>query len=72
MNNNLFSQFGRNNSGNDSGFLAMIQRFNEFRRNFTGDPRQQVERMLQSGQMTQQQFNQLRGMANQIMGMLPK
>lgn len=33
------------------------------------NPQQVVQNLLNNGQMTQQQFNQLRNMANQITGM---
>ncbi len=45
----------------------MIQQFQQFRQTFNGDPKQEVERLLQSGQMTQNQFNQLQQMASQMM-----
>ena len=31
----------------------MIQRFMQFRQNFTGDPRAQIQQMLNSGQISQ-------------------
>jgi len=36
--------------------------------NFRGDPRQKVQELLQNGQMTQEQFNQLSQMADQLTG----
>lgn len=48
------------------------QRFEEFARNFQQsgqNPQQIVQQLLNSGQMTQDQFNQLRNIANQITGM---
>ena len=41
-----------------------------FKRNFHGDPKAEVERMLKTGQMSQEQFNRLAQQANQIMQML--
>ena len=41
-----------------------MQDFNAFKQNFKGDPRQEVERLLQSGQMSQQQLNELQQTAN--------
>lgn len=46
----------------------MIQRFQQFVNNFRGNPQQKVQELLQSGQMTQEQFNQFRSIANQITG----
>ena len=39
----------------------------QFGKNFQGDPKQAVMNMLNNGQMSQQQFNQLQSYANQIM-----
>jgi len=41
----------------------MMQQFNDFRRNFTGDPKQAVMNLMSSGKMSQEQFNQLSYMA---------
>ena len=46
--------------------FQLIQQFNEFRQNFTGDPKQMVQQLLQSGRMNQQQYNQLFQLANQF------
>ena len=43
-----------------------ISQFNQFRQNFRGDPRRQVQQLLNSGRMSQEQFNQLKQMADQI------
>ncbi len=62
-NNPIFNMFG--------GFANFINQFNQFRQNFMQsgmNPQQKVQELLNSGQMTQEQFNQLRGMANQITG----
>lgn len=63
--NELFKQFG-GNVPLPGGIGNMIQQFNQFRANFQGDPQQQVQQLLSSGKMTQQQFNQLAGLANQF------
>jgi len=47
--------------------MRIMQRFQQFKANFTGNPRQQVQELLNSGRMTQAQFNQLQGMAQQLM-----
>lgn len=46
------------------GFNPMnrMQEFFQFVQNFQGNPQQQVQNMLNSGQMTQDQFNQLNNM----------
>lgn len=52
MSNPLFDQFG--NTPNN----GILQQFNNFRRNFRGDPQQQIQQMLNSGRITQDQYNQ--------------
>ena len=49
-------------------FIADFQRLQQTVKN----PRQEVERLLQSGAMSQQDFNRFGQMANQIMGMTRK
>lgn len=65
MNNPIFSIFGNAPQNNISNLKAQIE---QFKNNFTGDPRQKVQELLNSGQMTQEQFNRLSQEANQIMG----
>ena len=66
MPNPLYGQFGGQQS-TDSGmpnFMADFQRLQQTIKN----PRQEVERLLQSGAMSQQTFNSLAQQANQILG----
>ena len=44
----------------------IMQQFNQFRRNFNGNPQQTVLNLLQQGTMSNQQFQQLSEMANQF------
>lgn len=64
MNNNFLNMFG--------GAMNFQQQFNQFAQQFRQSgqipPQQIVQNMLNSGQMTQEQFNQLRAIANQITG----
>ena len=51
--------------------FGMMQQFQTFVNNFQRmqkDPRQAVQELLNSGQMTQAQYNQLSQMASQILG----
>lgn len=48
----------------------IMQRFQQFQRLFKGDPKQQVQQMLNSGRVSQSQYNQAVQMANQFMKML--
>ena len=44
----------------------IFERLNAFRQTFQGDPKKKVEELLQSGQMTQEQFNQLYSQASNL------
>lgn len=48
----------------------MLQQLNEFRRNYTGNPKQAVMQMLQKGQITNPQLQQAMQMAKQIQNMI--
>lgn len=43
--------------------FALIQQFRQFKQNFKGDPRQQVQDLLNSGKMTQDQLEYLENAA---------
>lgn len=49
---------------------TMIQRFMQFKQNYNGDPRSQIQQMLNSGQISQQQYNNAVQVAQQIQQML--
>ena len=59
----LFNDFNPNPTNNMANLLSQ---FNQFRSTFSGDPEQQVKQLLQSGRMSQEQFNQLAQTANQL------
>jgi len=44
----------------------ILQRFQQFRQTFQGDPRQQVQQLLNSGRVSQAQYNQAVQMAQQL------
>lgn len=46
--------------------MNMMQKFNDFCQTFQGDPRQKAQQLLNSGQMTQEQFAQLNNMYQQF------
>lgn len=53
------------------GNMAQIlQKFQQFRASFKGDPKQHVEMLRKSGQMSDVQYQQLEAMAKQIMPFL--
>lgn len=51
-------------------FQQMVRKFQEFKVNFQGDPEQEVKRLLQSGQMSQDQLNQLQQAAQLFQSLL--
>lgn len=61
--NPLFRQLnqGQNNPGND-----IVLRFNQFRQSFKGNPQEQIQQMLNSGRVTQDQYNRAVQQANQL------
>lgn len=67
MPNPLYGQFGVQQ--NNNGFSDFM---NDFRRlqQTVKNPKQEVERLLQSGAMSQQDFNRFGQMANQVMQMM--
>lgn len=50
--------------------IALAQQFQQFKQNFKGDPRQQVQDLLNSGKMTQEQLDQYTSMAQSLQGIL--
>lgn len=52
--------------------MQMMQAFLQFKRSFTGDPRETVMRMLQNGSITQAQLNDYQKMANELNAFINK
>ena len=48
----------------------ILQRFQQFQRVFRGNPQEQVQQLLNSGKVSQAQYNQAVQMANQLQKML--
>ena len=67
MSNPLFSILGGQNPMN-----MLLSRFQQFQQTFHGDPRQQVQQLLNSGRVNQQQYNQAVQMAQQLQRMIGK
>lgn len=71
MSNPLFTALGGGKTPSPFGNMQnMMQQFQQFRQNFQGDPRQKVQELLNSGKMSQEQFANLQGMAQQFMSLL--
>ena len=65
MSNPLYQQMQPQNPMN-----GIMQRFQQFKQTFSGDPRQQVQQLLNSGRVSQIQYNNAVQMANQLQRML--
>ena len=50
--------------------MNMMTQLNQFKQTFQGNPKQQVQQLLNSGRMSQEQFNQLSQMATQIQNIM--
>ena len=70
MTNQLFNMLGGQQQMNP--MTNLVNQLNQFRQSFSGDPKQQVQQLLNSGRMSQNQYNQLSQMATQIQNMLTK
>ena len=67
MSNPLFNLLGGQNP-----MQAIMARFQQFQQSFHGDPRQQVQQLLNSGRVNQQQYNYAVQMAQQLQRMIGK
>ena len=61
MSNPLYTQM---NNGN------LINQFQQFRNAFKGDPKQKVQELLNSGKVSQAQYDRAVQMANQLQGLI--
>lgn len=65
MSNPLFNALNDNNNSNN-----MMEQFRKFRQDMQGkNPNEEINKMLQSGKITQQQLNQAQQMAYQMQNM---
>jgi len=71
MTNPLFNALGGNIPANN-GIMHFIQEVQNFQRTFNGNPKDEVQKMMNEGRLSQAQFNQYAQMANQIITMMPK
>lgn len=61
--NKLFNTYGNNQN-------PMMQQFMQFKNSFKGDAREQVQQLLNSGKITQEQYDNAVKMANQFKDLL--
>ena len=64
MPNNLYSQL------NGNQLNPMFNRIKQFKETFSGDPKQMVQNLINSGRISQAQLNQYAQQADQIYKML--
>lgn len=64
MANSLFEQFGNNNMQNP--YADIIKQVKEIQKTLNGNPKDMVMQLLNSGQMSQAQFNKYSQIAKQI------
>ena len=74
MANSVFGLLGGSSKlpGPFGNMQELLGKLNQFKDSIQGDPQQQVQQLLNSGRMTQNQYNQLSKMATQIQQMLTK
>ena len=70
MSNPLFQMLAGQVTKSMPGPMNILQQFMQFRQMFRGDPRQQVQQMLNSGKVSQEQYNQAVQLAKQLQSML--
>ena len=65
--NPLFNALGGGQMPGAMGELMQLKRkFQQFQSNFQGNPKAEVDKLLQSGAMSQQELNQIQVMARQF------
>lgn len=57
----IFNAFGQND---------ILSRFKQFQQTFNGNPQQEVQRLLDSGKISQEQYNNAVRQANQLARLL--
>lgn len=67
MGNPIFQSLANSQYGNMS---SMVQQFNKFKAQFKGNPQQQVQNLLNSGKVTQEQYDRAVQMANAMRKMI--
>lgn len=68
MSNPLYNMFGGNAPINP--MAQLVRDAKNFRKSFTGNPKDEVQRLLNSGQMSQKTFNELSQIAQQVVQLM--
>lgn len=69
MANPLFQAFGggmQKMPGMLGNFQGLMQKYQQFRKSYSGDPKTDIEKMLQSGKISQQQLDMVQSLAQQF------
>lgn len=68
MANALYEAFGgKNTKANDGGFAGMIGQIMQFQKTFRGDARAEVDKLVQSGELTKDQLDKYMQIAQMIL-----
>lgn len=67
MSNPLYQALG---GGMNPQFQNLMQRFQQFKSTFQGDPQQEIQKMLQSGRISQEQLNKAQQFAQQFQALM--
>lgn len=70
MANTIFQQFGNFQANNYDPIEKLLNQVDQMQKTFNGNPKAEVEKLLSSGQMSQQEFQKLSGMANKLFPMM--
>ena len=57
---------------NKNGLNGFMSQLNQLKQTFNGDPNQKIQELLNTGKVSQAQYNQAVNMANRIQQMLGK
>lgn len=71
MGNPLFNMLGGGMPGMGNGSMNMLQQFKQFKEQMQGKkPREEINKLLQSGKISQKQLDQAQQLAQQFQGLL--
>ena len=68
MANPLYNQYKQ--PINDGGLSQLMEQAKQMRKTFNGNPRQEVERLLKTGEMSQKTFNELSRIAQHVVKLM--
>lgn len=68
MSNPIYNTLNKAQNTSTNSNNNFIQKLQEFKNTFSGNPKDKVQELLNNGTMSQNEFNQLAQMVNSIMG----